>query len=137
MKLVVCGFVFWGLTRILTCQETTDSGALATERNATSSRAAVARRITFEKRWKSLKDLYTQAGFEEEQIARLKDMDLAVLEDLDKGRRPDFKALQTKRRQIVSEADETKLETARQAQLKQRKVTDENKTETSQTAVQE
>jgi hypothetical protein len=137
-KLVVCGLV-WGLARILGGQETTDSLSGTTERSTatSSSRATVARRITFEKRWKSLKDLYTQAGFDDQKITKLKDIDLAVLEDLDKGRQPDFKELQSKRRQIVSEDDETRLESARREQLRKRNSPDENKTETSQTVVQE
>ena len=137
IKLVLCSLVL-GLAGISAGQETTDSLSASGERSSatTSSRTRVAQRMTFEKRWKSLKDLYILAGFDDEKITKLREIDLAVLEELDKGKQPDFRELRSKRSQIVSEEDEARLETARREQLRQRS-SEEGKAETTQTAAQQ
>jgi len=128
MKFFVCCLVCLVAVTSTFAQQTSSSLAQANDMATTGGRARVARKLDFERKWKSIEEIYGKAGLAQDKIRKLRQLDLQAFEELEVGQRPDFSVLKAKRREIINTDDEQRIETARREYVRSEKAVGQSKT---------
>jgi hypothetical protein len=127
MKSIFCCLAFLVVNATILGQETSSSLVQTDDLSTTGGRARVARKLDFERKWKSIEEVYSKAGLAQEKIRSLRQLDLQAFEEIEGGKRPDFLALKAKRREIVNPEEEQKIEIVRREHMAAGKTSGQSK----------